>query len=281
MKFDQARWHQELEAGKKIGLDTIVIQWLKSDQTEFFPKSATGVDPTETILAFADQNQMKVFIGLIFERSWWKTYDKKDALQQLAKSTLEYGKTALSRYGKHPSFVGWYIPYETNDLHIKEEGVQGIQDFLKSIATGLRALSNKKVAFSAFFSGKLPPAELQKTYTRVLSNSGVDIVMVQDGVGVRNWDLESGDQVTPYLQAFAAATRAAGVSFWSVVENFSVKRGPTDERNPADMSRIAKQIKIHSAQPVEKIVVFDFFHYMSPYRGEAQKALYQKFMQLQ
>ncbi|MGQ9879793.1 MAG: hypothetical protein ACUVSV_02880 [Armatimonadota bacterium] len=31
---------------------------------------------------------------------------------------------------------------------------------------------------------------------------------------------------------------------------------------------------------MERVVTFDFYHYMSPYRGEAQRALYEGYLRL-
>lgn len=48
---------------------------------------------------------------------------------------------------------------------------------------------------------------------------------------------------------------------------------------PAPPEQIVQQLKAISPY-VERVVTFDFYHYMSPYRGEAQKELYDGYLRL-
>ena len=152
MKINQTKWNLELEAAKNSGIDTVIIQWLQSDQNRFFPGDGTENDPTEFILSYADQKGLKVFLGLQFEKSWWHDLGDPEKLSQLAKNSVEFGNVVLKRYQKHPSFVGWYIPYETSDLHMKDEEINRIHSFLARISTGLKSLSKRSylISFSAF-----------------------------------------------------------------------------------------------------------------------------------
>jgi hypothetical protein len=56
-------WQAELDAMQKSGIDTIVIQWLKYDQTRFYPVHAPRLDVVETILSYADRHDMKDIFG--------------------------------------------------------------------------------------------------------------------------------------------------------------------------------------------------------------------------
>jgi hypothetical protein len=66
------------------------------------------------------------------------------------------------------------------------------------------------------------------------------------------------------------------VALWSDLESF--RQDPDDPKRflPAGIDRIRRQLDAE-APYVAKFVTFDFFHYMSPYRGEAQRQLYEDY----
>jgi hypothetical protein len=286
MQLDSVKWAAELDAMKATGVDTIVIQWLKADTTRFYPVNTPGNDPTEIILKYADQHQMKIFLGLHFERSWWTKWDDEDYLHQVAKKNVEMGHKLFARYGRHASLAGWYIPYEMSDSDFDAEEVQNFRGFFGSISAGLRKLSPKKkypVAISTFFEGKIPATAVEKIYTEIFRGSGIDIVMVQDGVGAHDWSVTQMNQkVGPYLNAFQSAAAKNKIRVWGIVENFNTQKesGPGEaNRTATDIGRFKEQLAIQAAHPTEKVLTFDFFHYMSPQRGEAQKLLYDNYLQ--
>ncbi|MEO5970820.1 MAG: DUF4434 domain-containing protein [Bdellovibrionia bacterium] len=288
MQMDSKKWQPELDAMRNAGIDTIVIQWVKSDHIRFYPVNIPGNDPTEIILAYADRNHMKVYVGLQSDKNWWSNWSDEDYLQKTAQKTVVLGKSTLKRYGKHSSFQGWYISYELSDADFDDDEIESVNHFLKRTSLGLKGLSRKKysVGLSTFFNGRIPPAAVQKVYSEILKGSGINILMVQDGVGVHNWNNQVAEKVTPYMNAFRLAARKNGIRMWGVVESFvntkdspaRLKAGHNSERAPADILRLKEQLQIHAAYPEEKILTFDFFHYMSPYRGAAQKSLYDNYL---
>lgn len=288
MQMDSKKWEPELDAMQAAGIDTLVIQWVKSDQIRFYPVNIPGNDPTEIILNYADRKHMKVYVGLQNDKNWWSNWGDEDYLQKAAQKTVVLGKSVLKRYGRHRSFQGWYIPYEMSDADFDEDETKNAKHFLKKLSLGLKKLSHKKypIGLSTFFSGKIPPAAVQKIYSEILEGSGVNILMVQDGVGVHNWNNQIAEKVVPYMNAFRLAAQKNGIHVWSVVESFAdtknaaekVTPGGNSERAPTDILRLKEQLQIHAPYPHEKILTFDFFHYMSPYRGVAQKLLYDNYL---
>src|SRR5207302_1326478 len=101
------------------------------------------------------------------------------------------------------------------------------------------------------------------------------ILTVQDGVGARGWDASAQERVTPYFQAFRDACLAGGVEIWSDLESFRLK--PDKSFAPADAARIGRQLAAE-APFVDRFVTFDFFHYLSPRRGELQKTFYEAYL---
>jgi len=283
MQLDEKQWNLELSSMQSAGIDTIIIQWLKSDKFRFFPVRAQGNDPTEIILKFADSHHIKVVLGTQFDKNWWNSWDDSDFQAKALREGSSFAKSVLKRYKSHPSFVGWYIPYELGDFDFDDDELRGLKTFLHNYAANLHQLSARKyqILASTFFEGKLSPSAVQDTYSQILKSSGIDIVMIQDGVGARNWTTPLADKLVPY---FAAFRRAAGINHirtWSVVESFSNGKdvnGVPQKRPPAEISRLNEQLAVQATIHPEKTITFDFFHYMSPFRGEQQKLLFQNYV---
>jgi hypothetical protein len=98
-----------------------------------------------------------------------------------------------------------------------------------------------------------------------LSNSELDILILQDGVGVEpNTLTATNDQVTPYFMAVSQAAAKAGKTLWGNVELFT-NLGTRDNAKlvPSTMEKIRLQLTT-AAPYVEKFVCFEF-HYMDPH----------------
>jgi hypothetical protein len=236
------------------------------------------------ILSFADKNNIKVFLGLDFRNTWWTEWDDKSYLNSTVKRSLSFAKKQMQRYSKHPSFFGWYIPYELSDLDYDDEEIKNLRNFLSSLSSGLKSLSKKNypVSLSVFFEGKLDPSFVQSNYSKILNRSGIDFLLIQDGVGAQNWDNQVAEKVTPYFKAYREAAKKNNIHAWSVVESFANIKdssGKIASRSPAPIARLLEQIKVLAPPNSEKLLTFDFFHYMSPHRGAAQRLLHGQYMQ--
>lgn len=289
-------WKKELEAMKRARIDTIIIQRLEAGGESFIPdcNDREAVDPTEVILDYADNNEMQVFVGLW--SSAWPDAKVESADADLLTITrgenIRVANAAWGRYGKHRSFAGWYIPQEIWNINWQKEQNERIRSFYRAVSDHCKGISNgKPVAISPFFSpfGNANEEAVTAVYTTFLlgdekvQGAGIDIVMVQDGVGARCRNTQSDifDNVQPYFRAFLNAAREASkvkkVALWGNLESFkTVQGGCLDNFQrpfkgaPADFSRLQVQLEAASFdhdenQPFfEKLVTFDFFHYMSP-----------------
>jgi hypothetical protein len=311
-------WKKELEAMRRARIDTIIIQRLEADGESFIPDrdDRKAVDPTEIILRYADKHKMQVFIGL-WSGSWPGT-QVESADAELLRSTkdenIRVASAAWSRYGngKHKSFTGWYIPQEIWNINWEKEQNERMRTFYRTVTDHCKGISNNKpVAISPYFSpfGNAHEEAVTAVYTAFLNGdekvkgAGVDIIMLQDGVGVRcrntQWDIFSN--VQPYFRAFLAATQEASkvkkVALWGDLENLKTVQGGCLDNfqsvfkgEPADFSRLQMQLEAASLDPdnnqpfFEKLVMFDFFHYMSPvHPGEtlaARQRLYSAYVDL-
>jgi hypothetical protein len=167
---------------------------------------------------------------------------------------------------------------ELDDRDYDDEEIATLRSVLRRVARGCRKLTGRHlpVAVSIFFSGKLPPEAVSGIYSGLLTGPEIDVVIVQDGVGTNQWEGKVKEKAGPYLVQLARAIRQAGAHPWVGIEIFATSSaaGPGRDapRLPAPGSRVAEQLEV-AAPLFERSVMFDFFHYMSPLRGEPQAAL--------
>lgn len=274
MKQTRAEWRRELDAARAAGMRTIIIQWLALGDRDYMNAPAAE-DATRIILEYADRHGMHVYLGLASDDAWWKRWGERDYLDSAARKCEATAERAWKRYGAHRSMAGWYIPHELWDAPFTADQVALLRGFYRRISDRCKRLSaGKPVATAPFFSGLTPPARVADLYADLLTSSGLDIVMLQDGVGARGWDGEVETRVTPYFSAFRDACVRAGVELWSDLECFRLKSGQGGGFEPAAPGRVLEQLAA-AAPFVRRFVTFDFFHYMSPSRGDAARALYQ------
>jgi hypothetical protein len=277
MSMDARAWRRELDAMRRAGIDLVIIQWLRMNDSRFIPSDRAAVDPTRIILEYADTHGMKVFIGLAYADFWWKRLRDQRYLDLAAAASAQIADEAWARYGGHRSFAGWYLPQELRDANYTPQMIGSLCAFFKGLGDHCRALSGEKpVSISPAMSGLVAPDLFERTYTSLLRGSGIDVVIFQDGVGARGWDKDLERRVVPYFGAMRAACRTAGVALWSDIEIFRHTEKPSVSA-PASIERIKRQIDAESPF-VSAFVMFDFFHYMSPCRGDAQKKLYEDYL---
>ncbi len=271
--LDANAWRNELETMQKARLRLLFIQWLQYNQTRFFPTESETNDATESILTFADQQGMQVFVGLAMDDGWWARSTDTSYLQATADSCARVADEVWQRYGKHPSFAGWYVPQETWDAGYNEAQTTALRSFFKQVSDHCKRLSgDKPVSFAPFFSGSVSSDAMELFYKRLLNGAGLDILLLQDGVGAHGWDTAVAGRVAPYFRAMRNACLTTGVAFWSDLEAFHLASADPLRFTPADIGRLCQQLTVE-APFVQHFVAFDFFHYLSPYRGTAQKQL--------
>jgi len=234
------------------------------------------------ILDYADRHEMEVYLGLSFESAWWKQWDDRDFLKKTTRSVKAFAPKVWKRYKKHRSFSGWYIPYELADYDLDDDEISQLRTFYRNISRRCKKLSKRRnlpVVLSVFFSGSTPPKIVYKIYGELLKGTKIDVLMIQDGVGARNWFGEIKEKVLPYLEAFRGAAKKNGAETWAVLENFTLSQSNSGEiqRIPTDIERFVDQINLE-APVADRLLMFDFFHYMSPPRGIMQRNFYQDYL---
>ncbi|MCS6829702.1 MAG: DUF4434 domain-containing protein [Armatimonadota bacterium] len=270
-----AQWAKELDAMRAVKIHTIILQWTQADGRNLFETP----DPFPAILRLAHQRGMKFVFGLRYDGRWWREWGNPQYLRGEATESIALAREVHRRYGKHPAFAGFYIPYELWDGLLTEAQTEHLREMLHTISSACRQLTpGKPVLLAPFFSGQLSPERFEQLWLRLLRDRPVDVVALQDGVGARGWDGQIEEKVPPYFAAMQHACKEHGVALWCDLECFRLTNNNPSrpEFAPATAERIVRQLKVVSAY-VQRVVTFDFYHYMSPYRGEAQRTLYERY----
>ena len=267
--WEPQNWFAVLDRMKELQMDTVIVQMLVRENndgtTHSFIGPSTSPDATESILRYADTNGFKVYLGLYLP-SWNHDMLGSDFLVQTQIKMGEVAQQAWDRYlgpgRSHPSFVGWYIPYEPWTADYKPAEVDRLKSFFYGIREACRLVSgDMPIAISPFISSsRPPPCEVERLYTQLLESGGIDVLLLQDSVGAQQWETNIVERVAPYYQAFQNACEATGVRLWANLESFKISDGAF---GPCDATRLRSQFDV-AAPFVKSFVTFDFLHYMNP-----------------
>lgn len=259
--WGEAEWRREFALYRAIGIDTVVIIRSGYQNKCIFPaKSVPGLLPVyedlgKLFLDLAEEYGLTLFWGTFdsgthwLRRSWWKEVD-------LNKAFLD---EVVERYGDSPAFGGWYLCHETsrNDVHIIE--------LFNEIGRHCKQLKDVPVLISPFpqgskqFSGSdvFTLEESLDHWSRIFeaTQGAVDICAFQDGQ-------IQYSELPEFLAGVKAIGDKHGVTVWSNVETFD--RDMPIKFPPADWRYLRLKME-EASKTVEKIITFEFAHFMSPY----------------
>lgn len=261
--YTRAQWRVEFEAMKKLGCDTLIVGELARDDHAYcklskYPlhEKAGTPDPFKTILDTARQFGVKVYAGTY---GWnWKQYGPEH-FEDYAGECRKIATEVWERYGKHPAFAGWYpMGWEIGNVPTPDSpGVKAVN----AVVPHVRKLSPKlPVLIAPYFTFDVTAEEFEAGWKKLLDVLDVDIVALQDGVGCDR--KITPETAKPYFRAMLKACRSAKVIPWADVEVFDQPAG----WKPAQPARVVEQLS--AVGPfVEKVVIWEFNHYLSPNRG--------------
>lgn len=282
-EYTPEKWDQEFQLMSDLGMDLFIFQWTADSkaQTTIYPTGLDGwsqtspYDQIEAGLAAAKKHHIKVFMGLAFSEDWWMKQGSDRAwLMQQVEVMNKIADEIYARY--HASYpetlAGWYINWEMDNAsayNTDETQKQNMIDALNAVSAHLHALNpGLKTSIAPYFNARsgMRPDDWGAFWQQVLSGADVDILMLQDGVGVGH---AAVDDLPRWFEAVCKGVHAAGKECWDDLENFT---GASAVNNPAPIERLVAQHQA-AAPFVDKIVTFSFNVAMSPVFGVDAKAL--------
>lgn len=267
--WDKPRWVKELLMLKEAKVEEVIIQSIADTKDKFavYPTSIEGyrfnsIDMLYNALSAADFVGMRVRIGLGFSDDWWfKNAMDLDWLLREANDNKMIFNEVLEKYGDHTSIGGWYIPYEFYQFTAITKNYQNnLNIFLKEIAREIKSKSDKDIMISPFYNSNyswvMPLAGWRKLVENALRNTGIDILALQDGVGVRHNGIKQLNDLFAYTKE---STDKLGIKLYGNIETFEI----TSKGNmPAAKERISIQMLLQKPY-VERFVAFSLNHYQN------------------
>lgn len=268
--FDPNRWKQELTMLKEIGVNEIILQTIADTKNKYtvYPTKLPGythndVDMLENVLKEADLLSMKVRIGIGFNDEWWnKRATDLTWLNYEAAANNKIIDEVVKTYGHHPSLSGWYIPHEFCQFTaLTDKEQSNLNRFFKQMASEIKLKSpDKDIMISPFYYGKLSLDALLPAWSSmvntVLNGTGIDILALQDSVGV---NYNSIDKLGVLFFYTKKGTDKAGIKLFSVTETFAAA---SSGNIPVYQDKISKQLS--KVEPyVESFVAFSINHFQN------------------
>jgi hypothetical protein len=263
--WSQQEWSSQFQEMKDIGMNTIIIQFVSYGDNTWFNSANTFTktkypNALTRLLAAANNKQMAVYIGLYFNDEYWENQTNVDWLRLHADRCILIATELNAQFGKNQAFKGWYIPHEPEPYaYNSSELIASFKDnFINRISDKLHSFSTKPVSIAAFFNSALTSPTQLKDFMKELCKSNLQIIMLQDGVGVNHVSL---DQLPQYYseadRGLYENTTYTG-QFWTDLETFSFA-----PQGKVTIDRIKKQLQSEMTAPhISKAVSFQYYEDM-------------------
>lgn len=257
-------WDNHMAEMQEIGIETLIVQfaayedniWIESSENYSYAKehpNALGF-----LLEAAKKHNIGVYVGLYFSEEYWENATNTSTLYAHSQRSKDLATKIWSVHKDNDSFKGWYISHEPARYYYQTHDDLMIltNDLINPIADHCKSISGKPVSISAFFNYNLTDIDQFSTFISGLGASNVELIILQDGIGVDHCDLAS---IESY---YAAANKALYEdndfkgAFWADIETFK-------NDNPESIDVIIE--KFTSVSPyVSFIATFQYFADMSP-----------------
>jgi hypothetical protein len=170
---------------------------------------------------------------------------------------LRFTEEVADRYAHRPAFGGWYLSHEINSYD------ESTMQVYERLARHIKALKDVPILMSPYVRGRkqfedpITPEEHERDWDWIFArlNGLVDIVAFQDG------QVEFGE-LPVYMEINSRLARKHGLQPWSNVETF--ERGMPINFLPIAWPNLRYKIEVAEAAKVEKLITFEFSHFLSP-----------------
>ena len=273
------QWRDLFSDFRRLSLTELIVQWSSYDDVSFYvPSQRNEASPIQTILKLADEAGIKVWVGLAADSTYWQHIQRDPALvdvylRRLRGKSLSVARALASEVRRHPSFAGWYLSEEIDDVnwvdrarravlltHLRAQALE-----LESIAPGV------PLTLSGFSNGNMDPLALAGFWRQLEEAANLRRLLFQDAIGAGKLDI---DDLPPYFQALHDAFSRGHARVGIVVELFrQTSTSPAFAAVPAPIARIRKQLELASRYSSAPIVGFAVPEYMSRTGGRDAERL--------
>jgi hypothetical protein len=265
--WSQSQWDRHFQEMKEIGMNTVIIQFAAYGDKTWFGSNNTYTskkypNALPNLLSAANKASFSVHIGLYFNEEYWDNQTNVDWLHLHADRCIAIAAELNAKFGNDPAFKGWYIPHEPEPYAYNTGELVALfrSEFVDRISNKLHEWGDKPVSIAAFFNSELTSATQLRDFMARLSKSNLQIIMLQDGVGVNHVSIaDVGSYYAEADNGLYEGTDYAG-EFWTDLETFSFP--PQDA---VTITRIKQQLQAEMAAPhISKAVSFQYYTDMCP-----------------
>ena len=235
----------------KMGINGFIITYpedIHAGQGTYYPSRILDelpmpvhFDVLGTILSQSSKNGQRVFVGLGRGADLlltWTGFDDPQRNRAALTHSMKIATELWSLYSHEPSFYGWYLTHEAND-----------------IAQASRAYYNPIIDFLRTFEADKPvlisPAGTPIISRDILAGSKVDIFAYQDAVGSgyvpykNTFDPQRRiEMLDGVYSGYAKAHRESGKHLWSNLEIWQMDGPEYAASYPPEFKRVQAQLDI-------------------------------------
>jgi hypothetical protein len=234
------------------------------------------------ILKLADAAGMQVWVGLTHDSGFWEKINRDPELVKTFLTRLRLRDETLvgqllPQLKDHPSFRGWYIPEEVDDINWQEEPAQRVLfGYLRELSAYLhKAAPGSRVAISGFSNGRIDPKAFGRFWQKMLGEASIDDVLFQDGVGAGKLLPE---EVPVYLEALRQTVQSQARQLQVVVELFHQVSTSPFRAQSASWDRVAHQLEIAARYSTGGVLAFSVPEYLTPRGGPEADKLFKSYL---
>lgn len=274
-------WSAMLDAFLELGIGTVAIQWSVIDPTPYGGETNDVHDYTNlaaNIIAKAEDRGMDYMVGLEHDPGYWEKIKRPPELVEVyLKRLLLDSKTIAEKICNSThmgsGFQGWYIPQEVDGMSWIGDGQRQVLSwYVRAVKKAMvKTTAPGPVYISGFTNARVDPDAYREFLVRLMTESGLDGFMLQDGIGVAKTDLHI---MSVYYESAALAVKQVagdtGIprSLVPVVELFTQVDGqPINQKPfravPASFGRVREQLNL-AGKFSDRIFGFTVGRYMLP-----------------
>jgi hypothetical protein len=226
--------------------------------------SRAAFDVVGTILNQASKNDQHVFVGLGRGPDLlltWTGFDDERRQQAALAHSMKMATELWVLYGHEPSFYGWYLTHEANDI------AQASRAYYDPMADFLRTFEADKPVL-------ISPAGTPILSRDILARSKVDIFAYQDAVGSgyvpyeNTFDPERRiAMLEEVYSSYAAAHRDSGKHLWANLEIWQMDGPEYGHSYPPKFQRVRRQLQI-AQRHVDVVTTYQLVGFMDPPESE-------------
>ena len=284
-----SRWSTLFGYFQDLQVHQIIVQWSVVDDLAFYPSTkwkTVPAFPLEMVLQEADRLDMSVQVGLVHHSDYWSQIAKDPAtvsayFDQLRQQSLTNAQELTELISQHKCVKGWYIPGEVDDMTWRNPALREVLlQHLSALTTSLHKLTPRlTISISTFAQGRSSPEGFEDFWDTFFHKTKLDLVYLQDGVGVNKLEpLE----VPPYMNALHTAAVKNKRQASAIIELLRQTSGaPLNQAAfqavPASLERILHQMEALTSFAPGGMIGFSIPEYMTPFGGREASDLFQQY----